>query len=62
MTDEQHAEAIRTALDELNRALRDAAQSGLHVDANVQEGLFVVGGGVLHKYVEASKIWRETRL
>lgn len=62
MTDEQQAEAIRTALDELNRALHDAAQSGLHVEASVEPGLFVFSGGVRYKRVEVSKIWRETKL
>ena len=62
MTDEQQAEAIRTALNELNLALRDAARLGLHVEASVEPGLFVFSGGVRYKRVEVSKIWRETKL
>ena len=62
MTDEQQAEAIRTALDELNSAFRDAAESGLRVEASVEEGLFALAGAARHKYVEVSKIWRETKL
>lgn len=62
MTDEQQAEEIRSAVDELNTALRHAAQSGLHVEASVEEGLFALSGAARHKYVEVSKIWRETKL
>lgn len=63
MTDEQHANAIRHAKEELNRVLYDAAESGLRVKLNENDvEFFSENNRFWFKRIAIVRIWRETQL